>query len=99
MDQSLPITTYRKLELAEENMYYFKFIYLLGGQLGRQTEAKNVNIDFIELVIIFSLRVLWFNLILGLNLFSFVLGYGNVDNEFKPRIKLNHNTYSEADVE
>ena len=74
MDQSLPITTYRKLELAEENMYYFKFIYLLGGQLGRQTEAKNVNIDFIELVIIFSLRVLWFNLILGLNFIFLCFG-------------------------
>ena len=29
--------------------------------MGRQTEAKNVNIDFLELVIIFNLRVLWFN--------------------------------------
>ena len=42
MDQNLPIATYRKLEIAEEN------IYLLGGQLGWLTEEKNVNIDFIK---------------------------------------------------
>ena len=42
--------------------------------MGRQTEAKNVNIDFLELVIIFNLRVLWFNLILGLNFIFLCFG-------------------------
>ena len=42
--------------------------------MGRQTEAKNVNIDFIEPVIIFNLRVLWFNLILGLNFIFLCFG-------------------------
>ena len=42
--------------------------------MGRQTEAKNVNIDFLEPVIIFNLRVLWFNLILGLNFIFLCLG-------------------------
>ena len=40
----------------------------------RQTEAKNVNIDFLEPVIIFNLRVLWFNLILGLNFIFLCFG-------------------------
>ena len=42
--------------------------------MGRQTEAKNVNIDFIEPVIIFNLRVLLFNLILGLNFIFLCFG-------------------------
>ena len=42
--------------------------------MGRQTEAKNVNIDFLEPVIIFNLRVLWFNLILGLNFIFLCFG-------------------------
>ena len=42
--------------------------------MGRQTEVKNVNIDFLEPVIIFNLRVLWFNLILGLNFIFLCFG-------------------------
>ena len=42
--------------------------------MGRQTEANNVNIDFLEPVIIFNLRVLWFNLILGLNFIFLCFG-------------------------
>ena len=42
--------------------------------MGRQTEAKNVSIDFLEPVIIFNLRVLWFNLILGLNFIFLCFG-------------------------
>ena len=42
--------------------------------MGRQTEAKNVHIDFLEPVIIFNLRVLWFNLILGLNFIFLCFG-------------------------
>ena len=42
--------------------------------MGRQTEVKNVNIDFLEPVIIFNLRVLWFNLILGVNFIFLCFG-------------------------